>query len=282
MRIARRNAALVGGGGPGPEPPPAYWGLGFTAEEPGVIVNMTKTGSPSGVTLETSRDGVTWTAFDANGGTTPITLANVGDRVYFRAGSSGNTGMSDSASAYRNFSFNGSVSASGNIMSLLTQNESDWQTVQMVDYCYFYIFRNCTSLTSAPELPATTLALYCYSGMFRDCTSLTTAPALPATILAPYCYRMMFLDCTSLTTAPALPATTLEDRCYNLMFRGCTSLNSVTVAFTGWNPSAATTNWLQSVASNGTFTCPSALGTGSTITRGISNCPSGWTVVNID
>ena len=34
------------------------------------------------------------------------------------------------------------------------------------------MFRGCRSLTTAPALPATTLASNCYSYMFRDCTSL--------------------------------------------------------------------------------------------------------------
>ena len=34
--------------------------------------------------------------------------------------------------------------------------------------------------------------------MFYGCTSLTTAPALPATTLAESCYECMFADCTSL------------------------------------------------------------------------------------
>ena len=34
------------------------------------------------------------------------------------------------------------------------------------------MFRNCTSLTQAPALPATTLADSCYYSMFDGCTSL--------------------------------------------------------------------------------------------------------------
>ena len=34
------------------------------------------------------------------------------------------------------------------------------------------MFQGCTSLTQAPELPATTLASYCYYSMFSGCTSL--------------------------------------------------------------------------------------------------------------
>ena len=34
------------------------------------------------------------------------------------------------------------------------------------------MFSGCTSLTTAPELPATTLATSCYAYMFDDCSSL--------------------------------------------------------------------------------------------------------------
>ncbi|MCQ3907281.1 MAG: hypothetical protein MJ219_00530 [Mycoplasmoidaceae bacterium] len=51
----------------------------------------------------------------------------------------------------------------------------------------------------------------CYSAMFYDCTALTTAPDLPATTLADSCYGQMFFDCTSLIKAPELPAKTVTD-----------------------------------------------------------------------
>ena len=120
-----------------------------------------------------------------------------------------------------------SISCTGNIESLL-----DYETVEagqhptMADYCYSYMFYGCTSLTTAPSLPATTLAPRCYSSMFGGCTSLTTAPSLPATTLANYCYNTMFNGCTSLTTAPSLPATTLANYCYNSMFYNCRNLTT--------------------------------------------------------
>ena len=92
--------------------------------------------------------------------------------------------------------------------------------------CYYAMFCGCTNLTSAPELKATTLANSCYYCMFMGCTSLTSAPELPVTELAPFCYYGMFNGCTSLTSAPELPATELEDRCYSTMFRNCTHLVS--------------------------------------------------------
>lgn len=44
-------------------------------------------------------------------------------------------------------------------------------------------------------LPVTTLATRCYKGMFRRCTSLQYAPDLPAETPAEACYNDMFRDC---------------------------------------------------------------------------------------
>ena len=90
--------------------------------------------------------------------------------------------------------------------------------------CYSEMFKDCESLTQAPELPATTLADSCYYGMFIGCGSLVQAPELPATTLAVGCYYSMFQRCSSLVQAPELPATTLADSCYYGMFIGCGSL----------------------------------------------------------
>ena len=92
--------------------------------------------------------------------------------------------------------------------------------------CYYWMFLGCTSLTDAPVLPATTLSYGCYSSMFEGCTSLTQAPELPATVLAEACYELMFEECTSLTQAPELPATILMPFCYSYMFFGCSSLTT--------------------------------------------------------
>jgi hypothetical protein len=109
--------------------------------------------------------------------------------------------------------------------------------------------------------------------MFNGCTSLTTAPTLPATTLKDSCYIGMFNGCTSLTTAPTLPATTLVSYCYSSMFNGCTSLNYVKTNAIPWNTSY-TSNWLNNVTPNGIVEVPS----GSTITENsTSGIPSGWT-----
>ena len=145
--------------------------------------------------------------------------------------------------------------------------------------CYNGMFVFCTSLATAPELPATTLADYCYYQMFHSCTSLTTAPALPATTLANNCYAWMFGYCTSLTTAPALPATTLVERCYDRMFSHCSNLNSVTcLATSGINSNNSTRDWLDGVASTGTFKKSEITNDWPT---GASGIPSGWTTKDI-
>ena len=143
--------------------------------------------------------------------------------------------------------------------------------------CYGYMFNGCTSLTVAPSLPAITLAEYCYDSMFQGCISLTVAPELPATTLANNCYDSMFYKCTSMATAPELPATTLAERCYDYMFKGCTSLNYIKAMFTTTPSTTYTTNWVNGVASNGTFVKNSAATWNVT---GVNGIPTGWTVQN--
>ena len=92
--------------------------------------------------------------------------------------------------------------------------------------CYRYMFQGCLSLNVAPKLPATELAEKCYQGMFFGCESLESAPALPAETLATDCYNGMFNECSSLKVAPKLPAKKMESQCYKGMFFGCESLES--------------------------------------------------------
>jgi hypothetical protein len=123
----------------------------------------------------------------------------------------------------------------------------------LADSCYQQMFYRCTSLTTAPELPATTLAGGCYVSMFHNCSSLTTAPKLPATTLAEHCYARMFSCCTSLTTAPELPATTLAKWCYQYMFESCTKLNYIKMLATDISVYNCLDSWVSGVASAGTF-----------------------------
>ena len=159
----------------------------------------------------------------------------------------------------------------------------DLPATTLVDHCYYEMFQNCTNLNMAPELHATTLAESCYKSMFNGCTSLTAAPELPATTLTESCYYQMFSGCTNLTPAPELPATTLVNYCYQEMFSGCTNLSSITMLATDISAKDCLTDWVSGVASSGTFTKASSLIQGSEtgkIPTGTSGIPEGWTVVN--
>ena len=116
------------------------------------------------------------------------------------------------------------VTCTGDIRTLL--DYESYKTVKTDQALFCHLFENCKAITSAPDLPAETLADDCYSFMFEGCTSLKTAPKLPATTLAGDCYFRMFLGCTSLEKAPTLSAKTLDTSCYGFMFSGCTSLKT--------------------------------------------------------
>ena len=106
------------------------------------------------------------------------------------------------------------VACTGDIRTLL-----DWEKYKTVDtknakFCY--LFDGCSVLTSAPELPAITLAENCYQGMFWNCTNLESAPELPATTLMKNCYNLMFGYCEKLSTVTMLaPSTEItgKDKC---------------------------------------------------------------------
>lgn len=252
MMIAARDMTW------GDSKPTEYWGLCFTALEANSTITMKRSSSlaPS-VTLETSINGRTWKPFSVNN--TTIQLKEAGSKVYFRAGEGGNKSLasrSGDSTLYNYFSATGKISASGSIQSLLNGDEP-------------------TEIINSA---------YCYYSLFRGCTSLVKAPALPATKLPSYCYSYMFFGCTSLVEAPALPATTLVLGCYNYMFDKCTLLSEVKVPFPyrEWYAGDRTVHWLNGVSASGRFICHSDLGRNSSILRGTSFCPNGWVVENIE
>ena len=190
--------------------------LKFTAEEDNSTISLNSKTSPD---MKYSLNGGDWTQWDYS----TITL-NTGDTVCMKGNNS--NGFSTSVSSYNAFNMSGKIGASGNIMSLLYEDDFEGKLTIPCDYCFYYMFYGCSSLTTAPEIPATTLTDFCYDGMFYNCKSLTTTPKLPATALTRYCYSYMFKGCTSLTNALELPATTLTNDCYSNMFNSCTSLTT--------------------------------------------------------
>ncbi len=155
----------AGGNGGGVASIPNY--LCFIAAGASTVkmgVNGTVTPLPE---LEYSKDGLTWTAFEF--GSTTVDLADgekvylCGDNTSFSAGTSSN---------FFYFIMTGSIAASGNVMSLLDKTCAS-TAIPSVN-CFSKLFVGCTVLTSAPPLPATTLAKECYAAMFSGCTKLTS------------------------------------------------------------------------------------------------------------
>lgn len=138
------------------------------------------------------------------------------------------------------------VGCSGDIRTLI--NYTAHENVATENCSFISLFKGCSVLTSAPELPAKALKESCYRQMFEGCTSLEKAPKLPAKELDNYCYESMFKGCTSLTKAPELRATKIMEGCYKSMFEDCKKLISVTMLATeygyeslsGWLKNAGT------------------------------------------
>ena len=156
----------------------------------------------SGVTLQYSLDGSTWTTI-ATDATTPS--ANI---IYFRGSATGAKSLYTNATATNAWTFTGATNleCNGKLDRLLQSTlGNDVDVLTIGNFCFNNMFYNVSSLICMDSdcLPATTLASSCYNSMFFGCTGLTTAPALPATTLANNCYCNIFRDCTSLTTAPA-------------------------------------------------------------------------------
>ena len=249
-----------------------------------VTIQQTLVGSPDSSTyakhLQFSKNGLNWTTITLSSTAYTITL-NKGEKVYFR----GNEGVFNywysggKKKAITTISANQTHTVGGNINTLLDYQDpyglklpqgafnsifenntkltsaSDITFTPSVDgslstYCYLYLFKNCTNLTTvpqsipakkqgqdscngmfqytaittAPALPATILGNSCYVDTFHGCSKLVNPPELPATTLTTNCYRALFARCTSLVNVPELPATTLADGCYRELFYGCTSL----------------------------------------------------------
>ena len=251
--------------------------LCFTAKQSYSTIQLTKVGSPNDINLQTSTNGSSWTHYNIGD---VITVPNEGGKVYFAAVRSNYT-LASSPSDFYKFVTTGEFEASGNVNSLLEEDPNIARTLSLEgrNFCYAYLFSN-AALTTAPELPATTLAYGCYAMMFNNCSLLTQAPVLPTEGLAEFCYYYMFENCTALTQAPELPAYQLVDSCYAYMFQGCTSLNYVSVGFDNWMPSA-TDNWLNNVAATGTFVCPpTLLGNTTEDQRSTSTVPSSWNMTS--
>ncbi len=260
MRFNNKNVILP--------TPVVYPGLKFTSNGNSTISWSKNAGSAPAVNLQYSlNNGVTWVEWDM----TTINLSN-GETICFKGN---NTAFASADTGrYNIFVFNGSISASGNIMSIL--DNGTCTQLSLPTAAFANLFRFSTGLVDISKLtlPATTLGEYCYHCTFLG-TSITEIPVLPATTLTSYCYNNMFNLCTNLTrvTADKMPATTLADHCYRQMFSGCSSLNYIECGASNISATGCLENWLGGVSATGDFY---NLG-GVTYPSGDSGIPSGWT-----
>ena len=178
------------------------------------------------------------------------------------------------------FNINNRVNISGNILSIFYGDQfTNYNSFPTPDGTQVAsakdLFNSCKIVDASNLILPDTAPEQCYSTMFYRCTSLITAPELPATTLNSGCYDSMFQGCTSLITAPTLPATTLETGCYKNMFNGCSSLNYIKAMFRTTPSTKYTNNWVKGVASTGTFVKNSAA---TWNVSGVNGIPKGWTV----
>ena len=199
------------------------YALKFVAEEPNSGISWYRqyaTGKE--VFLEFSTDGGnTWQNFilsrDINA-ESQVIVPNVGDVVYVRASSEGNTSLSDQSTQQNSNQLRctGAWRVSGDIRCLLDQNRGSAPALNQ--YGFSWLFSN-SDITDASNLilPYTTMKKCAYDSMFAYCRMLVSGPRdLPATTLSESCYNCMFLGCSSLESGPSeLPATTLGVHCYS-------------------------------------------------------------------
>lgn len=216
--------------------------LCFTAEENdcSLVFNYAST-SPQN-TFEYSTDGEVWNNYTF---ATTLTFESAGSKIFFRNTSETTKSLSTSSFDFYTFHLNGKIGASGDVTSLLNKN-GNVKTIPC-DYCFNSLFSYNSGLTTAPELPSTTLTASCYKSMFYDCKSLTVAPELPATTSKSYCYDYMFCNCNNIS----------EVKCY---------LTDV--------PQGGFVSWLSGVSQNGVFFRTPHV----EWPRGANGIPEGWLV----
>jgi len=163
--------------------------LCFTANIEGSSITINFDGDHE-LNLKCSTDKVNWSEYTIG---TTITFNNAGDKIYFK----GNNPYGWYNYGDPCFSMDGSIAASGNMMTVIDETGESLSLAD-IDNCFSFCFYGCSGLTSCPTLPATELSIGCYTMMFSDCPNLTTLPALPATTLPDYCYWGMFQNCSEI------------------------------------------------------------------------------------
>ena len=260
-------------------------------------------------------NGVTWTDFSLTSGQTK-TIATIesGDTIHLK-GLNYTLGSNYNYGHY--FRGTGDYEISGEISSLINGNDYDTYLGGASRYAFAQLFSGDTHLVSAENLRVSSTALPqdCFNGTFRDCTRLTSAPELPSIRLGDSCYSSMFEGCIALSKVPSeirftnvggnqvfqrmfcmsrtskltTPAMTESPKLFGdwggttatnqQMFCGNGNLTKIYCYWTRTSGSFSLTNWVNYTADSGvTFYKRST----ATFASGVNGIKTGWTVVNDD
>ena len=135
----------------------------------------------------------------------------------------------------------------GNIMSLV--NATDYASLSSftANQVFENFFANSTVVSAENLILPARVRDACYRGMFKGCSGLTTAPELPAEELGSACYRWMFSGCSNLNYIKCLATYISAAACTDLWVDGVqtTSGTFITPSTTSWTTgtSGIPTGW---------------------------------------
>ena len=180
------------------------------------------------VTIYKSLDQTNWELM-GNTSTTAITATiPANGKVYLKATTNSWGGITSNVIVSNRITTNRNCNVGGNIMSLLYGDNFVGQTTlsNSNDYAFSGLFNENYNLINATNLSLTprVLSKNCYSGMFEKCSALTTAPELPATSLTYACYYHLFNNCRRIkkiiTYAQILATQSVTGWLYNVSATG--------------------------------------------------------------
>lgn len=151
--------------------------------------------------------GVTWTKWnntERTSGTAIIGTVNVnaGDVILWK-GDAIRFGIGNAQFYYSCFESTASFDISGNIMSLLSD---DFEEMTTLEYGYQFagLFASAKVVNAKDLILPTNTQPQCYYRMFKEVTTLVTAPFLPATLTESQCYYGMFDGASSVNYIKAM------------------------------------------------------------------------------
>ena len=192
----------------GEEPTPAETPLCFTAEGSNASVTLIHGRSAPSINMQYSVDNTTWNSYTLD---TKITLANKGDKVYFRAADvnqrTGNSSIYLWEESYNNYFDCNNVSVSGKLVSVLRKDMDESLTYTSEPCIYKGLLRNYKNndpqIVSAKDLNLPNLSAFSaqeFMAMFANST-LSAAPAFPQRCSASFeTFGYMFEKCNKLSS----------------------------------------------------------------------------------